>query len=291
MNASSALRALVAMMAGALFWFLATTTGFSQPPQQLHERVDEKIVVIHEKLPPKLKNTKTEQIEKFVVQRTQTPSPKPTPTVSARVEQVKQVEKSKAEKVKIALDEQKKEAKAKVEQVKDEKFEEVKKKVVETKKKVEKKVKKKEEPKKSKKSESPRGVPVSGSTIVAVFGQTGPWSRYHTGIDFSASYGKTVRAVAPGKIVYAGNKGNWAGNHVVIRHKDGKKTMYSHLSSISKHSGSVEQGTKIGRVGQSGRAFGPHLHLELYPAGAQAGDVYSAINPRPWLRARGIRLG
>ena len=132
-------------------------------------------------------------------------------------------------------------------------------------------------------------VPVPSRGYAAMFGATGPWARYHTGVDYRASYGTTVRAVADGEITYAGNKGNWAGNHVVIRHKSGRKTLYAHLSSISQHSGHVEQGEKIGRVGQSGRAFGAHLHLELYPSGTTPGDVYSAINPIPWLRDQGIR--
>jgi murein DD-endopeptidase MepM/ murein hydrolase activator NlpD len=131
--------------------------------------------------------------------------------------------------------------------------------------------------------------PVPGAVIGAGFGEYGSWSRYHTGIDFRAAYGTPIRAVKSGVVLYAGNSGDWAGNHVAIKHADGKTTMYSHMSSMAVRAGqSVQAGQIIGRVGETGRAFGAHLHFELYPAGVKYGDVYSAINPQPWLAANGV---
>jgi murein DD-endopeptidase MepM/ murein hydrolase activator NlpD len=131
--------------------------------------------------------------------------------------------------------------------------------------------------------------PVPGAVIGAHFGEYGSWSRYHTGIDFRAGHGTPIRAVKAGVVLYAGNSGNWAGNHVAIKHADGKTTMSSHMSSMAVSAGqSVGAGQVIGSVGQTGRAFGAHLHFELYPAGVKYGDVYKAINPQPWLAANGV---
>lgn len=131
--------------------------------------------------------------------------------------------------------------------------------------------------------------PVPGAVIGATFGETGLWARYHTGLDFRAAMGTPIRAVLPGVVVFAGNTGDWSGNHVAIRHAGGVTTMSSHMSSMAVHAGqTVTAGQVIGYVGQTGRAFGPHLHFELYPAGVKYGDVYKAINPLPWLHAHGL---
>ena len=133
--------------------------------------------------------------------------------------------------------------------------------------------------------------PVPGAVIGARFGQYGSWSRYHTGLDFRAAYGTPIKAVADGVVLYAGNSGDWAGNHVAIRHAGGSTTMSSHMSSIAVSGGqSVKSGQIIGYVGSTGRAFGAHLHFELYPAGVRYGDVYKAVNPVPWLRSIGVSV-
>ncbi|MCW2810181.1 MAG: peptidase family protein [Friedmanniella sp.] len=132
--------------------------------------------------------------------------------------------------------------------------------------------------------------PVPGAVIGAHFGQRGLWATYHTGLDFRAGQGTPIRAVKAGTVVYAGNSGDWAGNHVAVRHADGMTTMYSHMSAMAATSGQVVQaGQVIGYVGQTGRAFGAHLHFELYPVGVQFGDVYRAVDPQPWLAANGVQ--
>ncbi len=133
--------------------------------------------------------------------------------------------------------------------------------------------------------------PVPGAVIGAHFGQYGSWSRYHTGLDFRASYGTPIKAVADGVVLYAGNSGDWAGNHIAIRHAGGLTSMSSHMSSMAVSAGqSVTAGQTIGYVGSTGRSFGPHLHFELYPAGVRYGDVYRAVNPVPWLRTIGVNV-
>ena len=131
--------------------------------------------------------------------------------------------------------------------------------------------------------------PVPGAVVGASFGEVGLWSRYHTGIDFRAGHGVPIRAVRAGVVLYAGNSGNWSGNHVAVRHADGMTTMSSHMSAMAVSAGqTVQAGQVIGYVGSTGRSFGPHLHFELYPAGVRYGDVYRAVNPQPWLRSAGV---
>ena len=127
-------------------------------------------------------------------------------------------------------------------------------------------------------------------TIGASFGQTGSWSRYHTGQDFSASSGTPVYAATSGTVV-SGNVGSWAGNYVAIRAADGSSTLYAHLSSTDVKVGQqVTAGQKIGNVGTTGRSFGAHLHFEYYPSGVTPGDVYSASNPMSYLRSIGVSM-
>jgi murein DD-endopeptidase MepM/ murein hydrolase activator NlpD len=134
--------------------------------------------------------------------------------------------------------------------------------------------------------------PVPNAVIGAHFGEYGLWSRYHTGLDFRAAYGVPIRAVKSGVVLYAGNSGDWAGNHVAVRHADGMTSMSSHMSRMAVSAGqTVQAGQVIGYVGQTGRAFGAHLHFELYPAGVTYGDVYRAVDPLPWLRAAGVHAG
>ena len=139
-------------------------------------------------------------------------------------------------------------------------------------------------------SSSPTGVlPVGSGAIGAGFGARGSWASYHTGVDFRAGYGEPVRAAADGVVVLAGSSGTWAGNRVAIVHDGDITTMSSHLSSVTVATGQpVTAGQVIGHVGQTGRAFGPHLHFEVYPSGVAAGDVYHAVDPIPWLNSLGL---
>jgi murein DD-endopeptidase MepM/ murein hydrolase activator NlpD len=85
----------------------------------------------------------------------------------------------------------------------------------------------------------------------------------HQGVDIGAGYGSTVKAVAGGTVIFTGWQGGY-GNTVEISHGSGLVTQYAHLSSISVSNGKkVERGEKIGLVGATGRADGPHLHFEV----------------------------
>ena len=89
--------------------------------------------------------------------------------------------------------------------------------------------------------------------------------RPHLGVDYAASEGTPVSAVGDGKVIFSGYKGQF-GNTVIIRHFNGYKTYYGHLSKIAK---SIKQGSRvnqsqvIGYVGATGLATGPHLDYRL----------------------------
>ena len=137
-------------------------------------------------------------------------------------------------------------------------------------------------------------LPVNATRIAARFGATGSWARYHTGIDFSARSGTVVRTPRAGLVTHAGTggkAGGWAGRYVAVRHSDGTSSLYAHLSGTSVSPGQRVSGCAvIGRVGQTGRAFAPHLHFEIYSAGVTPGDVYRAVNPQPWLARLGLHI-
>lgn len=131
----------------------------------------------------------------------------------------------------------------------------------------------------------------SGYRIAAGFGQVGPWSRYHTGLDFSSPVGTRLHAPAAGVVTNAGSgsASGWAGNYVAIKHANGTHTLMAHMSTVSVRVGQTVSACEVvGAVGLTGRTFGAHVHFEVYPAGADPGDVYSATNPRPWLNAHGV---
>ncbi|MEW6417665.1 MAG: peptidoglycan DD-metalloendopeptidase family protein [Nitrospirota bacterium] len=89
--------------------------------------------------------------------------------------------------------------------------------------------------------------------------------RPHHGLDYAAPAGTPVSTVGDGKVMFAGYKGQY-GRLVIIKHPNGYKTYYGHLSKIKKGMKSgvkVEQGQVIGYVGATGLATGPHLHYEI----------------------------
>ena len=87
--------------------------------------------------------------------------------------------------------------------------------------------------------------------------------RQHNGVDFAAPTGTPVRAVGEGTVDYAGQQSGY-GNIVVVNHRNNQQTAYAHLSRIDVKVGqTVSQGQKVGAVGSTGWATGPHLHFEF----------------------------
>ncbi|MGC4059598.1 MAG: M23 family metallopeptidase [Aquabacterium sp.] len=93
--------------------------------------------------------------------------------------------------------------------------------------------------------------------------------RAHLGVDFGAPTGTPVRSVGDGVVVFAGQQ-NGYGNVVQLQHNGDRMTVYAHLSRIDVRRGQhVDQGTRIGAVGATGWATGPHLHFEFKVSGHQ----------------------
>jgi murein DD-endopeptidase MepM/ murein hydrolase activator NlpD len=99
------------------------------------------------------------------------------------------------------------------------------------------------------------------------FGTRG--NRFHAGIDLVAAQGTPVGAAAAGRVVFAGFLAGGWGNLVVVAHTNGVRTMYAHLASVAVHVKQVVgAGTRLGTVGATGHASGPHLHFEVRLRGA-----------------------
>jgi peptidoglycan hydrolase-like protein with peptidoglycan-binding domain len=116
--------------------------------------------------------------------------------------------------------------------------------------------------------------PVSGP-VSDGYGPRG--DRFHAGMDILADTGTPVGAAAAGRVTFAGYAAGGWGNLVVVLHTDGVRTLYAHLSKVSVRLGqSVATGNRLGLVGATGDATGPHLHFEVRLRGA-AVDPSSAL--------------
>jgi peptidoglycan hydrolase-like protein with peptidoglycan-binding domain len=91
---------------------------------------------------------------------------------------------------------------------------------------------------------------------------------FHPGLDIAAATGTPVYAARSGEVVWAGPFDGY-GYLVTIAHGSGVRSMYAHLSRIDVRVGvRVGQGVRVGAVGATGEATGPHLHFEVRVRGA-----------------------
>jgi len=123
--------------------------------------------------------------------------------------------------------------------------------------------------------------PVDSRRITSSYGyRIDPFSRtrqFHTGLDIGAVMGSPIRAGMAGRVSHVGYDDSY-GNHVVITHHSGYRTLYAHMSLVRVKAGAyVETGERIGDVGSSGRSTGPHLHFTVYKNGV-------TVNPRSLMR-------
>jgi murein DD-endopeptidase MepM/ murein hydrolase activator NlpD len=100
----------------------------------------------------------------------------------------------------------------------------------------------------------------------------------HLGVDYGGDIGTPVRTVGDGVVEFAGEQ-NGFGNVVIIRHNSTDETVYAHLSRIDVQPGrAVTQGQRVGAMGQTGWATGPHLHFEFRVNGVHRNPTAIARN-------------
>lgn len=115
--------------------------------------------------------------------------------------------------------------------------------------------------------------PINGARLSSRFGKRrhpiSGYTRLHKGTDFAAPTGTPIYAAGHGTIERASRYGGY-GHYVRIRHANGYKTAYAHLSRYARgmrKGKRVRQGDIIGYVGSTGASTGPHLHYEVYQNG------------------------
>jgi len=130
--------------------------------------------------------------------------------------------------------------------------------------------------------------PVETSELSAGFGSGGSrWANQHTGQDFAVPIGTPVRAAGTGRVVRVSCGGAF-GIAIVVEHPGGYYTQYAHLAAVAVDQGDrVTAGQWIGRSGTTGNSTGPHLHFEV----RTTPETGSAVDPLPWLAARGVVVG
>ena len=110
--------------------------------------------------------------------------------------------------------------------------------------------------------------------------------KFHYGMDFSAKTGTPIYATADGKIAKVSRRRRGFGNHVVIDHGFGYKTLYAHMQKyIVKKGQKVKRGEVIGYVGNTGTSVAPHLHYEVHKNGRKINPVnfyYNDLTPEEY---------
>jgi murein DD-endopeptidase MepM/ murein hydrolase activator NlpD len=86
---------------------------------------------------------------------------------------------------------------------------------------------------------------------------------FHAGLDIGAAHGSPVVATADGSVIRVARDG-YLGLNIIVNHGNGYTTLYGHLSATTVRTGQkIKRGDTIGKVGQTGRALGTHVHYEV----------------------------
>ena len=100
-------------------------------------------------------------------------------------------------------------------------------------------------------------------------------NKMHYGVDWATAHGTPIMAAGNGIIEEVGAKGEY-GNYIRIRHANGYKTAYGHMSQYAAGVGPgvrVRQGQIIGYVGSTGLSSGPHVHFEVLVNGVHVNPM------------------
>ena len=109
--------------------------------------------------------------------------------------------------------------------------------------------------------------PIDGARLSSGFGMRKHpirgYMKKHQGVDFAAPKGTPIYAAGDG-VIEMKQRYKGYGKYIRIRHANGYKTAYGHMSKFNKTPGGrVKQGKIIGYVGSTGNSTGPHLHYEV----------------------------
>jgi murein DD-endopeptidase MepM/ murein hydrolase activator NlpD len=127
--------------------------------------------------------------------------------------------------------------------------------------------------------------PITGGIVTTCFCMR--WGKFHDGIDLAAPLGTPIHAPGDGVVVKVGPEEGY-GETIFIRHANGDVSFYGHMARVFVHVGEkVKTGQVIAPVGNEGFSTGPHLHFTIHRGGID-GPV---IDPKPWLAARGVKVG
>jgi murein DD-endopeptidase MepM/ murein hydrolase activator NlpD len=110
----------------------------------------------------------------------------------------------------------------------------------------------------------------------------------HQGQDIAAASGTPVVAPLAGTVLTTAYQASGAGYYVVLHGADGRDYVFMHLlagSTAVAKAQSVAAGQRLGLVGATGDATGPHLHFEIWPEGWYASKTSQPIDPLPQLEA------
>lgn len=125
--------------------------------------------------------------------------------------------------------------------------------------------------------------PADGRVVAAFGARVHPrfgTRTFRNGVDIEAVEGKDVAAVYAGHVIYTGWFKGY-GNLIILDHDNEYYTLYAHIADIQvKEGDDVQQGQRIGTVGETGSLEGPRLYFEVRHQGKPQ-------NPEQWLRQRG----